>query len=70
MEEAVTLWEWIIIFILFLIPLANLIVLMALAAGNGRPSLVTFSRASLILFGVFFALGVLTAIIAPGLLGS
>lgn len=64
-QKSVTVTEWIVLFILFAIPVVNLIALLVFALGYGNQSVVNFARACWILIGIAFVLGVLI-----GLLGG
>ena len=57
--EPVGVWEWFLLILLFTIPLVNIIAIIVIACGAGKPSVVNFCRASLIWFAIGFSLAIL-----------
>ena len=57
--EEVGVWEWFWLLLIFSLPIINIIALIIFALGNGKPSIVNFSRAGLIWAGILFCIGLL-----------
>ena len=46
--EPVGVWEWFLLMLLFAIPIVNLIAIIVIACGKGKPSVVNLCRALLL----------------------
>ena len=62
--EPVGVWEWFWLILVFAIPILNLIVFLIIALGAGKPSVVNFTRASLLWLIIAFALGLMLVLAA------
>ena len=62
--EPVGLWEWFGLIFLFFIPIVNIIAVITIACGVGKPSLVNYCRAGLIWFAIGLGLALLYAFLS------
>ena len=68
-DDAVSIGEWILTFIILILPLINLIALLYWSFSSGtNPSKANFAKAYLIIILVMFVLGMALAFLAPTLL--
>lgn len=64
--EPVGVWEWFWLVLLFAIPIVNLITIIVIARGKGKPSFVNFCRAIVL----WFLVGIILVLLYEFIFGN